>query len=87
MATTFTEYFASLYRHMMLIPESDSADNKVFFLIPPNQMDWQFTLTQTDDNEWEVHAIREYDSGMETPWEYKVYYKRDGTQWVSFKKN
>jgi hypothetical protein len=54
-------------------------------------MDWQFTLTQINDNEWEVYAIREYDFGLESPWEYTTYYKRETlaipSAWVSFKKN
>lgn len=91
--SSFPEYFASLYSHMTLIPGNDDQDNKVFFVIPPNQMDWRFKLTELnkDTNEWEVHAIREYDFGFQSPWEYTVYYKRDTSVlshgWVSFKKN
>jgi hypothetical protein len=88
---SFPEYFASMYRHMMLIPENDDANNKVFFVIPPNQMDWRFKLTELNTNEWEVYAIREYDFGFESPWEYTVYYKRDTSVfthgWMSVNKN
>lgn len=91
METSFPEYFASLYSHMMLIPETDEKCNKVFFVMPPNQMDWRFTLTQINDNEWQVYAIREYDFGFESPWEYTTYYKREpialSSGWVSFEKN
>lgn len=89
--TSFPEYFASLYSHMMLIPENDDKNNKVFLVIPPNQMDWHFKLTEINKNEWEVYAIREYDFVFTSPWEYTIYYKRDNSLfsvgWVSFKKN
>jgi len=88
---SFPEYFASLYRHMTLFPENDDVDNKVFFVIPPNQMDWRFKLTELNKNEWEVYAVREYDFGFQSPWEYTVYYKHDASilsqGWTSFKKN
>ncbi len=86
MAEKFPTYFASLYPHMVLVEEtvpetvteiSSRGPDKVFLMIPPNQMDWHFTLTNICEDEWEVHGMREYDFGFDTPWEYKVIYKWD----------
>jgi hypothetical protein len=52
----FPIYFSSLYDHMVLIP---SECNTYFNLMPPNQNDWQFTLTKIGDNKWVVHGVKE----------------------------
>ena len=76
---------------MMLIPETEDQHNKVYLVMPPNQMDWQFRLTHIHENEWEVYAIREYDFEFDSPCEYTVYYKlvHDAlsSRWVLFEKN
>jgi hypothetical protein len=46
----FPEYFFSLNEHMILIQVTDD----VYTLVPPNQCDWFYTLTQIDNNTWNV---------------------------------
>jgi hypothetical protein len=71
----FPKYLASCYSHMTLI---QGETNDVFYLVPPNQMDWHFTISKlkTDDHKWKVHAIREYHYGFSKPWEYVSLYEK-----------
>lgn len=72
MTTSFLDYFMSFNSHMILIPDSDI--DTVYYVLPPNQMDWHFKLTKKDDKEWEVNALKEYDFMVEPPYEYTNYY-------------
>jgi hypothetical protein len=74
----FASYFASMYSHMTLIEENETK----YLLIPPNQMDWHFTLTKLSDDEWEVFALREYDFIFDEPWKYTITYTKVNNNWT-----
>jgi hypothetical protein len=51
----FPEYFFKLNEHMILIQVTDD----VYTLVPPNQCDWFYTLSQIDNNTWNVKGAKD----------------------------
>lgn len=49
----FPEYFFKINEHMILIEVTDT----IYTLVPPNQCDWFYTLTQIDNNTWNVKGL------------------------------
>lgn len=45
----------SMYSHMFLI----KIDNCKYEVLPPNQLDWHFTVTKINDKIWHVHGVKE----------------------------
>ena len=71
----FPSYFQSCYSHMILVDDAgDTDDNGYYYLVPPNQLDWHFTLKKHRTKDiWYVHGVREYEVVSMT------YIKRDDT--------
>ena len=55
--TWFPKYFWSMNTHMFLIEVSDT----VYTLMPPNQLDWFYTIKKISDTEWNVKGSKNED--------------------------
>lgn len=52
--TWFPKYFWSMNTNMFLIEVSD----EIFTLMPPNQLDWFYTIKKISDTEWSVEGSK-----------------------------
>lgn len=68
-AIDFLTYFHSCYSHMMIVDDDD-----IVYLVPPNQLDWHFTLTKENEDKWHVLGVREFEDMTMT-------YIRDNNTW------
>ena len=52
---SFPEFFRNQNSYMFL---SENKDN-TYSLLPPNQLDWMYTLAKISDTEWHVSGVKE----------------------------
>lgn len=69
----FPEYFHSLFASHMTLCEMDKHE---YYIIPPNQCDWKYTLNKIDNNTWKVYGEKN-DIHYPLPQFISYVYKRD----------
>jgi hypothetical protein len=72
---SFPHWFNNSNPHMMLLPYEDK---RTLNLLPPNQLDWMYTLTEIVPDKWMVYGIR---NDWNEQFEFVSFYRRVGDGW------